>query len=147
MQLVKHYQKLFPKAFFEGDFLIDNFPSGNFPKVRLGPLRRRRLQWGVERCGQDGLGGRAPRLEQAWGRKLRLGQTWEIAHLESCHLGKYPWEVSTREKSRGKVPNIILTPLIPFSGVYISLCIDEMLGADLSLVWSRVKTRNRYWFV
>jgi len=30
---------------------------------------------------------------------LRLGQTWEfaaweIAHLVSCHLGKYPWEVA-----------------------------------------------------
>ena len=24
-----------------------NFPSGNFPKVRLGPLRRRRPQWGA----------------------------------------------------------------------------------------------------
>ena len=30
---------------------------------------------------------------------LRLGQTWEIAHLElSCHLGKYPWENVTLEK-------------------------------------------------
>ena len=26
-----------------------NFPSGNFPKVRLGPLRRNMLQWGTGR--------------------------------------------------------------------------------------------------
>ena len=41
------------------------------------------------------IGGRALRIEHAWGRALRLGQTWkvatwEIAHLGSCHLGKYP---------------------------------------------------------
>mgnify|MGYP000929313377 CR=1 FL=1 len=45
------------------------------------------------------------------GRPLRLGQTWEvaaweIAHLGSCHLGKYPWEVATWEKSFGKLPII-----------------------------------------
>ena len=33
--------RYFPKC----DFPIDNFPSGTFPKVRLGLLRRRRLQW------------------------------------------------------------------------------------------------------
>ena len=47
------------------------------------------------------------------GRALRLGQTWEvaaweIAHLGSCHLGKYRWEVATWEKSFGKLPNIEL---------------------------------------
>ena len=42
-----------------------NFSSGNFPKVRSGPLRHRRLKWAAERCGSDGLGGRAPRLELA----------------------------------------------------------------------------------
>ena len=31
---------------------------------------------------------------------------WEIAHFESCHLGKYPLEVATWEKAFGKVPNI-----------------------------------------
>jgi len=46
-----------------------------------------------------------------WGQALRLGQTWEVAaweipHLGSCHLGKYPWEVDTWEKFFGKVPNI-----------------------------------------
>ena len=47
--------------------------------------------------------GLAARLEKAGGRVLRLGQTlevaaWEIAHLESCHWGKYPWEVATWER-------------------------------------------------
>jgi len=41
--------------------------------------------------------GQAPQLEQAGGRALRLGQTWEvaawkIAHLGSSHLGKIVWE-------------------------------------------------------
>ena len=48
---------------------------------------------GAERCGLYGLEGRTLRIEQAWGRALRLGQTWEvaaweIAHLGSCHVGK-----------------------------------------------------------
>ena len=39
------------------------------------------------------------------GQTLRLRQTWEIAHLGSYHMGKYPWEVVTWEESFGKVPN------------------------------------------
>jgi len=34
--------RYFPKA----DFPSDNVTSGNFPKVRLSPLRSHRLQWG-----------------------------------------------------------------------------------------------------
>ena len=65
-----------------------NFPSNNFPKVRLGLLRRRRLQWG-----------QALRLEQSRGRALQLGQTWRLP------LGKlYIWEVANRENTLGKVP-------------------------------------------
>ena len=96
-----------------------NFPSGNFPKVRLGPLRRRALQWepsaaarmgqGTERCGQKGLGDRALQLVQARGRVLRLGLTWEVAawelaQLGSCHLGRYTWEVAAWENAFGKSP-------------------------------------------
>jgi len=41
---------------------------------------------------------------------MQLGQTWEvaawkIAHLGSCHIGKYPWEVAVCKKAFGKVPN------------------------------------------
>ena len=58
--------------------------------------------------------GRAPRLEQARGRALQLGQTWEvvaweISHFGSYHLGINPWEVATWEKFFGKVPNIFLS--------------------------------------
>ena len=48
---------------------------------------------------------------------MRLGQTWEvaaweIAHLGSCHLGKYPCEVTTWGKSCGKVPKFECITLI-----------------------------------
>ena len=35
--------------------------------------------------------------------------TWEIAHLGSCHLGKYPLEVASLENAFGKVPDTIKT--------------------------------------
>ena len=62
---------------------------------------------GAERCGQDGLGDRAPRLEQTGGRALWLGQTWEvaaceIAHLESYYFGKYHQKVDAWEHALGK---------------------------------------------
>ena len=44
--------RYFPKATsqmtssLEATSQMCNSPSGNFPKVRLCPLRRRRLQWG-----------------------------------------------------------------------------------------------------
>ena len=63
----------------------------------------------------DGIGGRAPRLDHAGGRALLLGHSWEvaawvIAHLGSCHMGKYPWEVAAWEKKAfGKIPNIFFT--------------------------------------
>jgi len=33
-----------------------NFQNGNFPKVRLGPPRRRRLQWGPRAAARMDLG-------------------------------------------------------------------------------------------
>ena len=71
-----------------------NFPSGNFPKVMLGPMRHHRLQWGAKRCGQDGLG--ADRRGQNK-LALLLGRTWEAAAWLITHLGKYPWEVTALE--------------------------------------------------
>ena len=32
----------------------------------------------------------------------------EIVHLGSCHLGKYPWEVTAWEKAFEKVPYICI---------------------------------------
>ena len=66
-----------------------NFPSGNFPKVRSGLLRHRRLQLGpnaaargAERCDSDRLG------------KLPLGRLhgWEVFTWENT-LGNLPLEV------------------------------------------------------
>ena len=78
----------FPKDYFPSD----NFPSGSFPipivqiskqhlqKVRLGLLRRRRLQWGGPSAAtRMGFGEGALLLEQVRDRVLRLGQTWEVA--------------------------------------------------------------------
>ena len=93
----------FPKALSQvGTYQMFNFPISNFLKVRLDSLMRCRLQWGAKLCGYDGLRGRALRLEQAEGRALKLGQTWEvavwkIAHLGSCHMVKILWE-STKHK-------------------------------------------------
>ena len=47
--------------------------------------------------------GQTLRLEQARGRAPRLGYNikvvaWEIAHLGSLHLGKYPWKVAALGK-------------------------------------------------
>ena len=52
------------------------------------------------------------------GRALRLGQTWvvaawEIAHLGSCHLGKYPWEVSAWENGLGKISGVCIFKKLP----------------------------------
>ena len=48
----------------------------------------------AERWGQDGLGGRAPRVEQVGDRALRLEQTWKVANRENIlhklPLGKNP---------------------------------------------------------
>jgi len=44
------FKGMFPRAISEvATFKMCNFPSGKFPKVRLGPLRRRRLNLGPER--------------------------------------------------------------------------------------------------
>ena len=78
------------------------FQSGNFQKVRLGPLRRRRLQCG--RVLRLGLARGPSTVDRTgWGRASLLGYTWEevawdIAQLGSCHLGKYPWKVATWEQ-------------------------------------------------
>ena len=78
--------------------LMCNFPSSNFPKVRLlqwGPSAAARMGQGAERRGQNRL--EAERCDQDrlgklhWENtlgKLSLGKI----PLGSCHLGKYLWE-------------------------------------------------------
>ena len=65
-----------------------NFPSRNFLKVRLGPLMRRRLQWGPSAAVRMGYGDKRRGYNRR-GRWLRLGQTWEVAAWEIVHLGSF----------------------------------------------------------
>jgi len=52
------------------------FPSGNFPKIRLGFLLRRRLQLGPRAVARTELG--SCRVGNCTVRKLPLGKTlWE----------------------------------------------------------------------
>ena len=45
----------FPKEFSQmATFQMCNFPIGHFPKVRLGPLRHHRLQWGPSAAARMG---------------------------------------------------------------------------------------------
>ena len=59
-----------------------NFQSGNFPKVRLGPLRRRRLQWRVGPSAAATINLESCRLGNCTFGKLPLGKI-------SNSLGKY----------------------------------------------------------
>ena len=93
--------------------LMCHFPSGNFSKVRLGPLRPRRLYGGgASAAARMGYGGRALPMQDAGGGpspaartdfgscrlgtctfgKLQLGKIL----LGRCHLGKILWESSSQ---------------------------------------------------
>ena len=75
-----------------------NFPSGNFPKVRLGPLNRRRQ------------GGRALRLGSAKGLSAEARTGLGAEHCGLDRIGKLPlgklhiWKVVTWENTLGKLP-------------------------------------------
>ena len=96
----------FPKAFFHGDFPSGNFPivefpSGNFPKVRLGPLRRCRLQWGPSVMA----------LWLGWARGPNAGPRTCCGEdrLWKLPLGKlHFWEATPWEQSFCKVPDMFL---------------------------------------
>ena len=70
-------QRQFPKD----DFPSDNFQSSNFPKIRLGPLRRRRLQWGTSA---------AARMD--WGPSAAVRTDLGSCCLGNCTFGKILWE-------------------------------------------------------
>ena len=108
MQFFFHALGILPKAFSQGwlpksqkaTCEMFNFPSVNFPKVRLDPLRIRRLQWG-----------RGLRLEQAWEPSVVVRTDLGSCRLGNCTFGKFPlhtWETTTWEKSLKKVPNMML---------------------------------------
>ena len=65
---------------------VCNFPSGNSPNVRLGPLRHRRLQWGPSAAARKDLGSCG--VGNCTFGKFPLGKI----PLGSCHLGKILWE-------------------------------------------------------
>ena len=67
---------------------IWNFPSGQ--NGHMGPSAAARTGWEPSAAAIDDW-------EVA---------AWEIAHLGSCHLGKYTWELATWENAFGKVPKI-----------------------------------------
>ena len=70
------------------NFQMCIFPSDNFPKVRLGPLRR--LNGKPSAVARICHGGRALQDLGSW--------LLENCSVRSCHLGKYPWEVVAWEK-------------------------------------------------
>ena len=70
-------QRQFPKD----DFPSDNFQGSNFPKIRLGPLRLRRLQWGTSA---------AARMD--WGPSAAVRTDLGSCCLGNCTFGKILWE-------------------------------------------------------
>ena len=80
-----------------------NFPSNiSFPKVRLGPLRSHRLQW-----GNRPLRIRMDKGPERRGQNRSRPSTATRTDSGSCRLEKlHIWEVATWEKSFGKIPNI-----------------------------------------
>ena len=103
--------RYYPKGIFQrATSQMSNFPRGNFPKVRLGLLRRRRLQWwpnarlgwakgpsakvrtsqGPSAKVRTSKGPSAKELEQARGRTLRHGLTWEVA---TCQKKNTLWKL------------------------------------------------------
>ena len=78
---VRYFPKDFPSDnILNGNFPNVNFPKGQFPKGQVRPFEAAQaaMGQGVERCGQDELGGQALQLEQAGDHVLRLKQTWEV---------------------------------------------------------------------
>ena len=93
---------------------MSNFPSGNFPKVRLGLLRRRRLHQGPSAAARMGIEGQSA----AACTDLESFCLGNCTLRKCCHLGKYPWEVAAWKNTFGKVPNILeTTSTVPLGGV------------------------------
>ena len=93
---VRYFRKgIFPRAtskvtiFQVATSKMCNFPSGNFPKVRLSILRRRRLQWELSAAAKMDWRAECRGQNRMGGRALRLGQTWEVTAWENI-LWKLP---------------------------------------------------------
>ena len=83
-----------------------NFPSGNFPKVRLGPLRRRGLQWEGQSAAAKGPSA-AVRID-----------------LASCRLGNYTF----RNLPLGEIPlgKLLLgkNPLRKYMNLFLKVVVE-----------------------
>ena len=78
--------------------MLGTFPSDNFSKVKLGPFRRHRLQWGAERYRKDGLGAKHLCQNRLWAERCSQDR------LEMLPFGKLPfWEVAIWENTLGKL--------------------------------------------
>ena len=76
-----------------------NYPNGNFPKVRLGPLRHCRLQWGQNAAARMGQGAKYNGQNRLWAESCgqeRLGKLL----LGNLHI----WDVATWENTLRKLP-------------------------------------------
>ena len=87
-----------------------DFPSGNFQKIRLGSLRRRRLQWGPSAASRTDFG--SCRLGNCTFGKLLLGKI----PLGSCRFGKILLEITSHQNFLPLfLPwNLIKNPLFVF---------------------------------
>ena len=77
---------------------------------------------------------------------LRLGETWKIAWLGSCHRGKHPWEAVAWEKTFGKAPNVSkMTPPPPLhkilENIYLSDKVLPSVETDAVLKEISVKSQ------
>ena len=75
------------------------FPKGDFPKVRLGPLRHCRLQWGQNAAARMGQGAKYNGQNRLWAYSCgqeRLGKLL----LGNLHI----WDVATWENTLRKLP-------------------------------------------
>ena len=100
--------RYFPKGIFSritypvATSQMCNFPCGNFPKVRLSPLRPAGCNGG-RALHLDGLGGRAQLQEQTGKPSVASLTDLESWRLGNCIVGKLP-----HGKTLGKVLNIYI---------------------------------------
>ena len=95
--------KYFPKGIYlqvdfpSINFLNGNFPNVQYPKGQVRPSKAPQAAIGAECCGQDGIEVLAPQLEQARGRALWLGQTWENVFGKLPNILKITWTVPSND--------------------------------------------------
>ena len=112
---VKYFHTvLFPSEdFLSGNFQNVQFPSCDFPKVRLGLLRRRKRLWD-----------RTLWLELTRNYTLILRQTWEVAAwLVKCTVGKLP----LGKRPSGKYLPLYMLPIASISPLpSASICLKAL---------------------